>query len=665
MATGLLTPLQLTAASALLNNQGIKGLPSTLTAAITAFNATTVVSAYLAALNYYVSQSWTNAATLNNLQTIGNTNCPALGNSIPVDYTNLDPVINPGGFSGLIVQTGNSYLGNGDVSKFVQGFFGTQNYVTNTNLFINSAVNAQSYLGPTFVNMNSLVTNNISELNTNLTGFATDLWNQGKLTNLQLLPLYGTPAALLAQIALIARIPNSTLKVVETALLVKGLTVDDIATLISGQSSVSENQFNQLQKLAYQGMKEVTGDDLQQVLQILDVSTPNIVTMADLLDPKMVYPNSYQTLQTPTPNGFVPVYLADGSVNMNLMNNVNAYLPTPTGCEDLGKIIPPDQAVANKSIQVAYEQVTNITNTDLPNLAQTIRGVSENPWNNQRSYFANDTVYFGSPMPTTYRAQQDVPPGIDIGNTQYWLPASLGGLSTMAGLPAIESLTQPIPQSVIDYWLAFATGSGPNGTITLCDIIGLAIDYNNFAAQLTIATTVLNSMPGSADLTALLTAYADMLTASDNVTMQTYIDAANAAIANIANSGLNPGYVSAVSQLNSTFDFMANVMSNEKSYQTAAGFDYNEIIGANKASILSFVFALPGFGTATEAGGSSYFLHQVANTTVLGGQAIVGVMREATNNVRLDTGLLSLNVTAPFEPPVTPIPVVVPVTGLP
>jgi len=663
MATGLLTPLQLIATSSLLNNQGIKGLPSALTAAISAFNSTTVIAAFQAALTYYTAQSWANAATLENLQTIGNSTCAALGNSIPDSYISLTPVINPGGFSGLITQTGNTYLGNGDVSKFAQGFMSIQSYIANTNLFINSAVNAQNYLGPTFRSMNSLVTNSISDVNPNFTGFATDLGKQGQLTNLRQLSLYGTPAGLLIQLSIVARIPAGTVKVVETQLIAAGLAAQDIAILIAAQNTVTENQFNQLQKLAYQGMTNVVGDDLAQVLAILDVTTPNINSMADLLDPKKIYPNSYQTLQTPTPSGFVPVYQADGSVNMNLMGNLSTLLPTPSGCEDLGKIIPPDQAVANKSIQVSLEQVTGIIGTELPLLAQTILGSSIASWDQDRSYLANDTVSVGSPVPVTYRAQQNVPVGTDISNTSYWLPTSLGGLNTMAGLPDIESLTQPMPQSVINYWLSFATGTGPNGTINLCDVIGLAIDYNDFVDLLSSATAALNSMAPSVDRTALITAYTDMLTASDNATMQTYIDAANAAITNIVNPSLYPGYVSAVNTLNTTFDTMASDLSQELSYQTAAGINYTELQGNNQSSIYSFAFSLPGYGNQTEACGPAYFLNQVADTSILGGQAIVGVMREGQNTVRLDAGLIGLDTRAPADPAVTPIPVVVPVTG--
>jgi len=41
----------------------------------------------------------------------------------------------------------------------------------------------------------------------------------------------------------------------------------------------------------------------------------------------------------------------------------------PSGCDELGKIIPPDQAVANKALQFELQQVSGITNLTLPQLA--------------------------------------------------------------------------------------------------------------------------------------------------------------------------------------------------------------------------------------------------------------------------------------------------------
>ena len=84
MAQGLYTPLQLTAISGMLANQGLNPLPTTLTAALTAFNGTTVISDLLYAIATYINQPYFDPDTLSQLLNMGNSTCPALGNSIPV-----------------------------------------------------------------------------------------------------------------------------------------------------------------------------------------------------------------------------------------------------------------------------------------------------------------------------------------------------------------------------------------------------------------------------------------------------------------------------------------------------------------------------------------------------------------------------------------------------
>jgi len=680
MAQGILTPLQLTAASALLNNTGIDPLPAALTTAISTFNSASPIANFLTAVANYSAASFANASTLSSLMTIGNTTIPALGDSIPAAFTNLTPVTtSPAGFAGLVQQTGNNYLGNGDVGRFSQGFMAVQGYVNSTNQFINSAVNAQTYLGPTFTNMDTLITNSINNLNPDFGNFAIDLANQGNLTNLNDLRLYGTPAGLLRQLASEGNMVGGIFGPVQNPLLAVGLLSSEIQTLLAPPSTISDNEYLRLQQLAYQGMTNVTGTDLQQVLSILEVTTPNINSMADLLDQTKIFPNSYTTLQTPTPEGPVPVYGTDGSVNMNLADNVSAYLASPNGCEDLGKVIPPAQAVSNKAVQVAFEQITNITNTTLPALADTINTVSRNPWDINTTYLADAVVANAPAVPTVgnlaqlspdtvfYRAQQDVPTGVDINNDDYWLPTTLGcGLSTMAGLPLIQAQTASIDSSVASYFSSnVATGSGPDGTITTCDVIGTAIDHGNITAQLAIATSAManiaNLVAGAtANVTNINSAYAAIAVASSGADVVANIAKANGNIANIyANADVQ--VVSNVTVLNNAWSAIANVLSTEKTYQTYASIDYTNLQAGEKVSTMSLVQQLPIYGTQTSSCGPAYFLGQVANTSLLGGQAVVGAMREGKNNQCMGEARLNVDTTPNPRLAVTPVPAVTPV----
>jgi len=93
------------------------------------------------------------------------------------------------------------------------------------------------------------------------------------------------------------------------------------------------------------------------------VTTPDIEDMADLLDPAKILPNSYDSLKF----GNQLIYGPDGSVNSGISEELNAT--TATGCDELGKIIPPAQAVANKALQYQLQQVSGITSVTLPQLA--------------------------------------------------------------------------------------------------------------------------------------------------------------------------------------------------------------------------------------------------------------------------------------------------------
>ena len=673
------TPLQLTAAASLLQNQGLKPFPPGLATAIQTFNATTVISNLAAAVSFYKSQTFATATTLNSLLNTGNSVCPALGNSIPASpvgtytYLNTEYLVNylgsvdgstldPSGFSNLIEQTCAAYLGNGDLGRFSQGFMAVQSYIASTNNYINSSVNANQYLGPTFVNMDNLVTGDITSVTTDLESFGVDIDKQGELWNTAKLDLYGTPAGLLQQISAKAGIQGQTVPALQNVMLAMGMTATDIENLITDNrvgvfnpTGISNNEFDRAQRLAYNAFTMISGDALVQILDILDVTTPNITSLEQLLDPVKTFPLSYPSLLAPGPNGPVPIFNANGSVNTTIAPIVNAYLPAATGCDELGKIIPPADAVANKAIQLGLQQINNIPNVPLPDLAQAVLGAVNNPWQVTDAYLPNDLVSTGSPIPEYYRAIQEVPASTDINNTAYWTPTTLGGLSTMSGLPLIQAQTTPVPASVTDYFAnTVATGTGPDGTITTYDVLGLALDADNFAAQLNTATTAVNALQAAGSLVTLNTAYTNILLAANDAAVITQIANANAAIAALSASPY-------VTTLNTAWVYMANLMNLSARYTTEAGIDYFNLQTGDKNSVYGLVQNLPQYGRLTANGDAAEFLDNLADTAVLGGQAIVGVLREGRNQQRLDAnGIYNTN-QVPSDAVVEPIPVVLPV----
>ena len=392
---GTYTPLQLIAGAGLLNNQGI-AVPATLTNAVSSYNSISFVSnlnsAIAAAPGFGIS-----ANIVTTLKTLASNACPALGSSVPGSYAGnnvLIPVSEPGGFGNLVANNAAMYLGDGSVDKFCQIFQIAAGYRQSANDLICSAVNATTYLGPTFTTMNDLITGQLTAANLALKCFGADVAKSGNLLNLGKLADFGTPASVLQQISEQAGITSGTLSCIATKLAEYGLTQSDIILLATPEASErtpTENEFNTLQKRAYAAMVAIDGDCLTYALDILDAVIPDIANLGDLLDLKKIFPTSWPSMtvistapstvidpNTPPSPGSTSILIfePDGAVNPAIQAALNdsTAITLPAGCDELAKIIPPDQAVANKAFQSSLQQVTGISTITAPQLAAALLG---------------------------------------------------------------------------------------------------------------------------------------------------------------------------------------------------------------------------------------------------------------------------------------------------
>jgi hypothetical protein len=371
MAAGDLSPLQLTAGAGFVQNQGI-ALNSAFIGNVTAYESVPLISSLLTAISLAPTAGISNG-TIQSMRSLGASNCPALGDSIPTAFSNVAPWPTTGNavFSIAIETVGNTWLGSGDVGKFSQAFSITQGYAGSANLFIRSAVQANDYLGPTFTTPTGLITADVSRVNLAFPPFGNDLTDLGNAINLADIEQFGEPAALLRQLV---NVGKGVLPCVQSAMTMMGLSTTDVNNMVDNNrqslfnpNGLTDNQFNKLQTRAYAAMTFVEGACLDQVLSVLDVTTPNIDNMADLLDPKKIFPTSWPSLTMMNDL----IYLNNGAVNPALEPILNAT--TPIGCDELGKIVPSDQAVASKAIQYQLQQINGITNVSLPELAAILR----------------------------------------------------------------------------------------------------------------------------------------------------------------------------------------------------------------------------------------------------------------------------------------------------
>jgi hypothetical protein len=309
---------------------------------------------------------------LANLQAIGanvsGNYCPALGDSIPSNVTvNVANV----GLSGLLTANAAVYLGSGNFRVFAQAFQTALGFASVTNQVILSVCNSSDYLGPTFTTMDDLISGDIARVTRAYDAFGADLRATGRLLSFEPLDLLGTPSALLSAIAQAGNMVNGTTPAVRDALIAQGLTDANIADLVNDNrqglfnpGGLSEIEFDRLQKQAYPGLCAVVAADLDDCLTILEVTTPNIESLCQLLDPKKIFPTSYPALKI----NDVLIYNADGTVNET------AVLPelVPRGCENLAKILPPDQAAATRALQVVLGQINSIALIDGAQLARIL-----------------------------------------------------------------------------------------------------------------------------------------------------------------------------------------------------------------------------------------------------------------------------------------------------
>lgn len=384
MAESTATPLQLWAGVGFYAGNAITA-NTQLANNIAAYNSL----APIANLIYTIGQATSNvtlaitANTIANLKTIGanvaGNYCPALGDSVP---SNVSWTVGNAGYATSISTASSTYLGSGDFGKFAQAFGAAQGYISLTNGIINSAVNVNSdnFLGPTYTGMDNLISGDIGKVNLAFAAFGADLANIGCAVKFSTVDRIGTPASLLQNLAECGNMLNGSTPCVTTALKAQGLSDQNIADLVNGNvqslfnpDGLTQNQFDTLQRAAYPALLNVTGDCLTNVLEILDCTTPNIATMADLLNPVKLYPTSFSSLTLPTPNGPVLIYNTDGSVNSAIEPILNSGSVSPIGCDDLAKIVPPAQAQANRALQIAYQQIKGIRGTATQQLAAILQ----------------------------------------------------------------------------------------------------------------------------------------------------------------------------------------------------------------------------------------------------------------------------------------------------
>jgi hypothetical protein len=544
---------------------------------------------------------------------------PALTDAVPSTYISSLGNTTVDGFLTLVTSGINNIMGSGDIGKFEQVLNQSVSFQTTTNQLINSAVNANSASADaTYISQDVTITGGLSQITQAFRAFGEDLIALGYSIDLADLPNIGSPQALLKQIYSRSNgIPELT-----TALTEAGIS-QTIIDNIDSQGMTPEQQ-----KIVFDVMSRTTQSTLVQILKLLQVTTPYLTNLADLLNPVKAFPKSFNTLTAPTVNGIRAIYInSSGAVNTNLETELpdnvlvplQGYVNTNNTYSQLKKIIPSDWALANKALQAGFEQVKSIFNSTLSELG-----------------------------------------------------AAAVNLESNRGLSIINSLTSPLPADVSAFYKnTLVSGTGENGTVLLADIIGSAGGWV-VTANLSSATNVISTLTSLGSLNSLTNSTNGVFTVMQNAidgdygipdgmgnvltipgglpgagTYSTYDLAFTGPGA--PGTGLIPAAYSLINTIiannqenvetaNTAWLNIAAQVQSENTLQTQASIEYANLIPGLQPNGL--VDGLSSYGLDTSIGGATWLFESVANTSTQGGQAIISTMREARNQVRLqDAGL--------------------------
>jgi hypothetical protein len=196
----------------------------------------------------------------------------------------------------------------------------------------------------TYSNMNDLITADVTNVSLSTPAFGRDLINLGKALDLSTIWTFGYPSNLLATL----KKNNALTASLSVALLATGLSSSEIDQ-IANNTNVTKNQ----QQLVYSAFLIIAGVDLAEILVALNCNTAGLITLADLLNPKKMFPNSYLTLTVPIYNSvpgptnsktYYPIYAVNTVAPSNPIpdaGGINSALSAPEIVASVGTIIPP------------------------------------------------------------------------------------------------------------------------------------------------------------------------------------------------------------------------------------------------------------------------------------------------------------------------------------
>lgn len=510
--------------------------------------------------------------------------------------------------------------------EFCNSFISAFSTVNSVNQSINAVNNSDTFLTGAYSNMNDLISADIAGVSLSTVDFGTDLENLGKAIDLKQIETFGLPSNLLRTLAKNLAITTD----LSLALLASGLTSSEIANITGG---VTPNLSTQKEQQIYGAFLIIQGENLAHILAPLQCRTSGFDSLADLLNLKKLFPISYASLTVPIynaipgPTNSKTYYLIyqDGGVNLTL--------DSPAIQEYVGTIIP-------KGKPPIFEKTVNPAN-----FVQLPKGFG--------SYLNGIIPYDQSIAAGAFSYTMRQIRNIQVIDTEKFAKVAKG-IENTEGLGLISGTNKPTNQDAIDYaTVRQALGSGPFGTLTMSDFFGcmsgLPYPWKKIVQRITECQTdnLASIYSGLYTTLSTYTPPGDL-----NTPVQNYIDQANAEIAAILTSKpIQSRY------LNTYWDVLGTQLKIEQrtrySYITPVPVPKDLFLSSYLSSATIFVDSIPQMAQDTRPHMSAQTLEAIADLSDLGGQSVVGQMRQERNQVRLQKIGIDLDNNIPDSLPNT------------
>ena len=599
--TGKQSPLGVNALGSLLQNIGLRINPSVASSigsstTVTDYSpgticANTCLSKLTSAINAAYNNVLIDPGTYTSLISIGAGQIPALGNSPGPTYTWTGSPgwmpytgdITSWGYVRLFaLQAYNEFNYNNTMPEyrdFLSSFSSASGFIQYSNPAILSVYNSTTFLEGTYSNMNDLMSADVAGVNLATVAFGQDFIALGKAIDLASIATFGLPSNLLMTLQRY----NAVTKSVSLALLATGMSTSEITEILNRVNPVTASQ----ERLIYSAFSIIIGQDLSDVCIPLNCKTPGLITLSDLLNPQKLFPNSYSSLTVPVYNS------APGPTNSKTYypiyegSGVSSRIASMFGSYIRG-ILPDDVATSAGAFSVTMRQIRNIASTPVEKFAQVV-----------------------------------------------------GQIETTKGLTLVNGSTAPVNAALATgASKLIALGSGQHGTYTMSDFFGCmsGLPYNWARIQ-----TLISELQSST-LTAIYNnIYAEVTSLIPNTgTIDSLIVAANNEI-----KAITANKPSKAAELNALWDSIGTQLTIEQQARDTGMYPLpsprSNSLSRFPTTQYSFVDSIPNMAVDTAPNMAAQTLEAIVDLNTLGGQSIVGMMRQARNQSRLALAGITLD----------------------